>query len=144
MRYLLDTCAWLDALFTPEKLSSRAADIVGNSELISLSAISLVEFTQKHANPKGELSDLIIEMEVTSFLERIALPPEKIQVLPISPAIAASAYALPGPLLRKGKPHKDPADLIITATARHHNLTLLTSDRILLDYPHLKTLNSRK
>jgi PIN domain nuclease of toxin-antitoxin system len=35
--------------------------------------------------------------------------------------------------------HRDPADQIIVATARVHNLILLTSDRKILDYPHVKT-----
>jgi PIN domain nuclease of toxin-antitoxin system len=34
--------------------------------------------------------------------------------------------------------HKDPADQIIVATARVHNLTLLTKDRKILYYRHVK------
>jgi len=42
------------------------------------------------------------------------------------------AYSLPGSF------HADPADRILTATARLEDLVLLTTDRKLLDYPHLE------
>jgi len=36
--------------------------------------------------------------------------------------------------------HADPVDRVLTATARIHNLTLVTADRKILDYPHVNTL----
>lgn len=42
-----------------------------------------------------------------------------------------------------GNFHQDPANCIIVATARHHNLTLLTSDEKILAYPHVRTLATR-
>ena len=36
--------------------------------------------------------------------------------------------------------HKDPADQIIAATARVLDLVLISSDKRLLDYAHVKTL----
>jgi PIN domain nuclease of toxin-antitoxin system len=35
--------------------------------------------------------------------------------------------------------HPDPADRIIVATARSYGATLLTQDRKILDYPHVRT-----
>ncbi len=35
--------------------------------------------------------------------------------------------------------HTDPADRIIAATARIHDLTVLTADRKILDYPHVSS-----
>ena len=44
------------------------------------------------------------------------------------------AYSLPEAF------HADPADRILTATARLRNCALLTADKKLLDYPHVTTL----
>lgn len=44
------------------------------------------------------------------------------------------AYSLPGHF------HQDPADRIMVATARKHDLTILTGDRKIIDYPHVKSL----
>jgi antitoxin (DNA-binding transcriptional repressor) of toxin-antitoxin stability system len=42
--------------------------------------------------------------------------------LPITAEVLAEAYSLPPPI------HRDPADRILIATARHERLTLVTSD----------------
>ncbi len=55
-------------------------------------------------------------------------------VIELTPEIAVESCNLPGDF------HKDPADQIIVATARTHNLTLLTKDRKILDYPHVKAI----
>ncbi len=139
MRHILDTCAWIDALLTPENLSAEAHQVIGSAEPIGLSTISLLELSRKEAT--GELT---INMPITAWLEKIALPRKKIKLLSISPEIAVDATRLPGPFVnRQNKPHKDPADQIIVATARHHDLTLITSDRTLLNYPNVQTLGSR-
>jgi PIN domain nuclease of toxin-antitoxin system len=39
-----------------------------------------------------------------------------------------------------GEFHNDPADQIVVATARQHNLTVLTSDRLIQAYPYVKTV----
>ncbi len=44
------------------------------------------------------------------------------------------AYSLPESF------HADPADRIITATARLKNYTLLTADRKILSYPHVNAI----
>ena len=36
--------------------------------------------------------------------------------------------------------HADPADRILVATARLHRLLLVTTDRMILAYPHVQTL----
>lgn len=62
---------------------------------------------------------------------RLAIEKNGWEVQPISLEIVEEAYSLPG------KFHADPADRILTATARCENLLLLTTDRKLLDYPHV-------
>lgn len=138
MPYLLDTCAWIDALLAPELLSTRAREIIDSPERLHLSTISLLELARKEA-----IGKITLNMPCQEWLTTIALPPGKITLLPITPEIVVDATRLPGAFEKDGRPHKDPADQIITATARHRGFTLLTSDQVLLDYPHLKTLDSR-
>lgn len=57
--------------------------------------------------------------------------------LPVSHEIAMEAYALPGPF------HRDPADRILVAAARIHQLVLLTADERLLHYPDVHTMDVR-
>jgi PIN domain nuclease of toxin-antitoxin system len=57
----------------------------------------------------------------------------------LSPIIAVSAERLPGNI------HKDPADRLIVATARHLACPLLTSDREILAYAkqgHVEVVNA--
>ncbi|MBW2369639.1 MAG: type II toxin-antitoxin system VapC family toxin, partial [Deltaproteobacteria bacterium] len=49
----------------------------------------------------------------------------------ISLEIMEEAYSLPGVF------HADPADRIITATARLNHCTILTADKKILSYPHV-------
>jgi PIN domain nuclease of toxin-antitoxin system len=58
-----------------------------------------------------------------------------IQLLEFTPRIAIESTELPGEF------HRDPADQIIVATARVHNLPLLTLDAQILKYPHVKTFS---
>lgn len=51
-----------------------------------------------------------------------------------SPRIAVESTQLPGEF------HRDPADQIIVATARIYNCPLLTLDKKILDYAHVKLL----
>jgi PIN domain nuclease of toxin-antitoxin system len=57
-----------------------------------------------------------------------------IALLPLTPTIAIESTKLPGTF------HRDPADQIIVATARIHDVPLLTMDRRIMDYPHVRTL----
>lgn len=54
-----------------------------------------------------------------------------------TPAVLIAAAYLPEPL------HRDPMDRILIATAREHDLTIITRDRAILDYGaagHVRTL----
>ncbi len=62
--------------------------------------------------------------------ERLAL----FHFVPVDNTIARLAVELPEPI------HADPADRIIVATALSFGATLVTRDRKLLAYPHVKTL----
>jgi PIN domain nuclease of toxin-antitoxin system len=54
--------------------------------------------------------------------------------VPLTPVIAYKSTVLPPPF------HQDPADQIIVATAREEHATILTSDKRILSYPHVKAI----
>jgi len=56
------------------------------------------------------------------------------QEIPADLRIVTEAYCLPEPF------HAEPVDRVLVATARLHNLQLMTGDRKILDYPHVETL----
>jgi PIN domain nuclease of toxin-antitoxin system len=65
---------------------------------------------------------------------RQALSYPGVVLLDLTPEIAVASTELPGEF------HRDPADQIIVATARIHNVPLVTSDERILNYPHVQTL----
>lgn len=71
-------------------------------------------------------------MPLNEWMEN-ALAYPGIHLLELTPKIAIESTELPVGF------HRDPADQMIVATARLHNLTLLTADEKILNYPHVKT-----
>lgn len=57
-----------------------------------------------------------------------------VHLLPLTPQVAVESTQLPGTF------HRDPADQMIVATARVYACPLVTSDRRILDYPHMQTI----
>ena len=55
--------------------------------------------------------------------------------LDVSYEIVEEAYSLPPPI------HRDPADRILIASARVHDLELVTTDLEILKYPHVRTIS---
>lgn len=74
-----------------------------------------------------------IRIPTDQWLEQ-AVDNTGIEVFDLNPKIAAECCNLPGEF------HKDPADRIITATARIHELILVTKDKKIIDYPHVETV----
>lgn len=131
MTYLLDTHAWVWWHAAPQNLSPRIRRLIAaprRYEALLLSAISPWEFCQLVA--KGRLE---VAQAPGAWVDR-ALNMPKLHLAPLTPTIACASTALPGPL------HGDPADRIIIATAREENATVLTQDRRLHDYPHVRAL----
>jgi PIN domain nuclease of toxin-antitoxin system len=80
---------------------------------------------------------LIFGMPLADWFH-IALPKIRVKVIDLCPDISIDATRLPV------WEHKDPSDRLIVATARTHRLTILTSDKTILDYSHVKSLATRK
>ena len=60
------------------------------------------------------------------------------RTLTVSHEMAMEAYALPEPF------HKDPADRLLVAAARCHELTLLTADERILGYRGVRSRDARR
>jgi PIN domain nuclease of toxin-antitoxin system len=129
--YLLDTCAWLDAFSSPELLRPAIRKLIGSQTLVHLASISLLEVARKEAR-----GDLIFGMPLSGWFD-LALPANRVKVIDLSAAISIDSTRLPE------WEHKDPADRIVVATARTLGLTVLTSDRKILEYRHVKSMASR-
>jgi PIN domain nuclease of toxin-antitoxin system len=76
---------------------------------------------------------LVLTMDVDDWLETVASI-EGVQFMPVNTAVAVQSVRLPGDFLA------DPVDRMITALARHHAVPVVTADRKIRDYPHVKTV----
>lgn len=84
-----------------------------------------------------ERGRLILPMEIEPWFD-MALDGSGITLLPISPMVAAASTQLPGSF------HRDPADQLIVATARVHELRLTTLDARIRAYPHVRLLEDEQ
>ena len=131
MKYLLDTHTWIWWNMRPQNLSQRVKALVSDSskyDELLLSAISPWEFSK--LLEKGRLG---ISCHPEEWIN-LALDMPKIRLVHLSPIIAYRSTVLPKPF------QSDPADQIIVATAREENATVLTRDKNILAYDHVRSL----
>ena len=126
---LLDTCAIIYDALEPERLSPKSLKAINAAERsgdLICSDISLWEIAmlvqKDRLNPGTDAATFI----------RLALMARSIEVLPITPEIAARSSEI--------DLHGDPADRIIAATALENNTPIVTSDRRLLKARNIPTL----
>jgi PIN domain nuclease of toxin-antitoxin system len=124
---LLDTHIWLWWVHGDDRLRGRPLEILQQSEAAGLgvSVISCWEIAKL-----VECGRLDLSRPVRNWFDA-SLSYPGIQLLDLTPEIAAESAALPGEF------HRDPADQMIVATARVHDCPVLTLDRKILDYPHV-------
>jgi PIN domain nuclease of toxin-antitoxin system len=126
VRYLLDTGMWLMSALRAQVLPTDIRKIIGDpEETLGLSIFSLWEAAKKHQQGK-----LALPMDLPAWLK--AALPSQVQLLPLSAEIIVESTRLPE------FPVNDPADQLIVATARVHQLTLLTTDTKLNGYRHAR------
>ena len=123
MKYLLDTQAWLWSVLDHPRLSRRArAALSGVSveEPAGIAAISLKEAAWHLAHGR-----LVVDPTFGPWplWLRQAVASPHVEVMPLTVDVAIESEELGDTF------PKDPADRLIAATARVHNLTLITSDR---------------
>jgi PIN domain nuclease of toxin-antitoxin system len=117
MKHLWDTHALIWGMEHDPRLTPRAEALASESGN-SVSCISLWE-----VGCLLDLGRIRLSIPCEEWLDVVA---ERVQVLPITPRIAAATYEL-GPF------HGDPADRIIAATSLVLGLRIVTRDRALRD-----------
>ncbi|HOO47339.1 MAG TPA: type II toxin-antitoxin system VapC family toxin [Deltaproteobacteria bacterium] len=129
MKIILDTCCIIWAISDPASLSRSAeALLLADDSQIFVSPISAAEIAC--AVDRGRLRlDRHWKKWFRTYVELNGWEVESIDL-----DIMEEAYSLPD------KFHSDPADRIITATARLRKYMLLTADKKILDYPHVKAV----
>lgn len=76
---------------------------------------------------------LTLNMDVDSWLAEVDKIPA-VAFVPVDNSVSVKSTCLLGEF------HKDPADRIIVALARHSSYPLITADEKILTYKHVKTL----
>jgi PIN domain nuclease of toxin-antitoxin system len=108
--------------------------VAGNDGALCVSAVSAWELGVLTAKKRMALSS---DLEAW-WLKAISV--NELVVLPIDAQIAIAATRLPGEF------HADPADRFLVATARHHDMPLVTADKRILAYAkagHMKAIRAR-
>jgi PIN domain nuclease of toxin-antitoxin system len=121
---LLDTHVWIwfnEGLPELSEQRRRLIDDAARRGEARVSVMSVWEVSLLHAKQR-----LRLETSCLDWVHRALAPP--LALAPLTPAIAVDCNNLPGQF------HSDPADRIITATARIEGLTVITRDRQILDY----------
>jgi len=129
MRVLLDTCAVLWAVATPQRLSARARAVLTAPETeVFVLAISAAEIACASARGRIKL-DRHWKAWFRHYVQR-----NQWECLSIDLAAVEEAYSLPPPF------HPDPVDRLMVATARLQGFGLVTGDEKILEYPHVETV----
>ena len=131
MNLLLDTHIWVWSLSQPQKLHRRVAAAMRHDDAqLWLSPVSIWEFLLLALADRLSIEGDPFEW-VNTALER----------LPTHQAPFTNDVAIE--TARLNLPHRDPADRFLAATARVFDLTLVTSDRRLIEAPGLSILSNR-
>ena len=127
---LLDTHVWWWALNEPKKLSNKAYKIIRENppDQRAIASISMWEFAMMVSTGRVE-----IRIPADLWLDQ-AINQTGLEVFDLNPKIATESCNLPADF------HNDPADRIIVATARINELTLVTKDKKIINYPYVKTI----
>ena len=89
--------------------------------------------------------DLMVGVDLHTWVAEQERSPG-VRLLAITPALAIDVTQLPAWVRRDGKPHRDPNDRFIVATAREQGAILATCDEAILDYAdegHLTVYDAR-
>ena len=127
---LLDTHTWIWSHSATKLLSDNVKNLIKKTQTDqrTIASISIWEFAMMVT--KGRIN---VKIDPKRWLNN-AISNSGLRVIELTPEIAMESCNLPGSF------HKDPADQIIVATARTYNLTLLTKDRKIIEYPHVKAI----
>lgn len=133
MRLLLDTHVWMWAAEDPRRLGPKLRALLENEHRErSVSAVSTLEIARLVWS-----GDIVLQIPLADWVAT-SLADLRADSLPVTDEIAIEAYRLPEPF------HRDPADRVIVASARLHQLTIATADERILDWSHVSTVDARR
>jgi len=133
VKLLLDTHVWIWSQEDPDRLGPQTKRLLLGAEHENhVCTISTLELARLVAT--GAVS---VSIALREWVER-ALRAIQARTVQISHEIAMEAYALPGPF------HKDPADRLLIAASRCHELTVLTAEERILDYRGTRSRDARR
>lgn len=118
---LLDTHAWIYMMDDPKRLGRGARKAIAKTERIGVAAVSMWELAL--LVEKGRVK---LDRELLEWI-RDALAQPRVELVPLLPAIVATAHQLRGAL------EGDPADRIIVATALVEGVKLVTKDNAITE-----------
>ncbi|MCA1978492.1 MAG: type II toxin-antitoxin system VapC family toxin [Thiobacillus sp.] len=133
---VIDTHVWLWIEADPDRLGKAARariDAAARAGSLWVSVMSVWEIGMLVAKDRIRLA-----MPVDEWVRQASATPG-MQMLGLIPDIALESTRLPD------APHGDPVDRMLIASARVHNLTLVTADEKILAYAalgHLKALQA--
>ena len=131
MKLLLDTHIWLWSLLQPERLTHRVGTSLRSmANELWLSPISVWETMQ--LLERGRLE---VNADPADWVEEM-LRAASLREAPLTHDVAIQAVLI-------DLPHRDPADRLIAASAKVHELTLVTADERLLKSRQFATLANR-
>ena len=127
---ILDTHIWIWWVHGDPKLSQPAKIAIENNEslTIGISVMSCWEIAKL-----VEYNRLTLPCEISEWFEK-ALSYPAVQLLDLTPQIAITSTQLVNF-------HRDPADQIITATAKVYDCPLVTMDTKILGYADVVTIS---
>ena len=131
MKLLLDTHIWIWSALEPERISRRVARALARQEnQLWLSPMSVWELIMLVQKGRVELHE-----DVLTWARR-SLEQLRLCEAPLTTEVALESGTL-------SLTHSDPADLLIAATAKVFDLTLVTADEKLIHAPGIKVLANR-
>lgn len=123
MKYILDTHAFLWALFNPDKLSKATIQtIISQENSIAVSVITFWEISLKYSIGKLDLSGIKPD-DLPGYANKTGF-----EIAQISPDEVATFYKLP----RLG--HRDPFDRLLIWQAIHQKRILISKDSSFDEY----------
>lgn len=123
---VLDTHAWIWLVDDPDRLGKGARRALASSRLRAVAAISCWEVAFLAARER-----VVFDRDTVTWMED-ALAAEGIEILPLTPAVAAVGAQLQKP--------RDPADRQIIASALVHGADLVTVDETIAKSGLVRTI----
>jgi PIN domain nuclease of toxin-antitoxin system len=126
LNLLLDTCAVIFVAQDPNRLSKATRDLlVDSSNGVFASVVTAGELACL-----ADRKRIVLPQHWKTWF-RDCVERNGWNLLSLTIEIMEEAYSLPDPI------HRDPVDRILIATSRTEEMTIVTTDRLILDYPHV-------